>query len=362
MRFRSFGVTLCMLMVVSVMMVPGQFVPSEDWQVIPEGVAIPPGLHVRMNFETGLKEAKLWHRDASAGDVALVPAVEEQESKPRAELSADEWSQIVDFLLKKLTVSDPILNVKTALQNLTSGHSDQVSYALATLENLVDHIDYAKAFIDLNGIDVTFGFLEKGSGSQQHILSAINVLGIASQNNPKVAEPVFTHRSFGFLTRLLESHDASPELQLRILKSLSNILRTVQFDEQKTLGSLTPILARLFDHGSFQVKRAIASMVSSLLNPGEMNGQELLIVSSFGSSWCRRMYDSLDQVLAGDLILAENAADALLSFLQLRACFPRDRALFLESLRGVETQFRLNEGYEDAADRINQRMHSISFM
>ena len=35
------------------------FVATKEWQVVKEGQAIPPGLHVRMNLQTGLKEAKL---------------------------------------------------------------------------------------------------------------------------------------------------------------------------------------------------------------------------------------------------------------------------------------------------------------
>ena len=35
------------------------FVPTKEWQTIREGQHIPPGLHVRMNLQTGLKEAKL---------------------------------------------------------------------------------------------------------------------------------------------------------------------------------------------------------------------------------------------------------------------------------------------------------------
>ena len=35
------------------------FVATKQWQVVREGQAIPPGLHVRMNLQTGLKEAKL---------------------------------------------------------------------------------------------------------------------------------------------------------------------------------------------------------------------------------------------------------------------------------------------------------------
>ena len=35
------------------------FVATHEWQVVQEGQPIPPGLHVRMNLQTGLKEAKL---------------------------------------------------------------------------------------------------------------------------------------------------------------------------------------------------------------------------------------------------------------------------------------------------------------
>lgn len=35
------------------------FVPTENWKVIKDGQQIPPGLHVRINLQTGLKEAKL---------------------------------------------------------------------------------------------------------------------------------------------------------------------------------------------------------------------------------------------------------------------------------------------------------------
>lgn len=36
------------------------FLPSKDWQVIKPGQMIPAGLHVRVNFQTGVKEAKLF--------------------------------------------------------------------------------------------------------------------------------------------------------------------------------------------------------------------------------------------------------------------------------------------------------------
>ena len=39
------------------------FQPTADWQTIQPGQGIPQGLHVRMNLQTGLKEAKLMDGD-----------------------------------------------------------------------------------------------------------------------------------------------------------------------------------------------------------------------------------------------------------------------------------------------------------
>ena len=38
---------------------PPVFIPTNDWQIIESGQAIPAGLHIRMDLQTGLKEAKL---------------------------------------------------------------------------------------------------------------------------------------------------------------------------------------------------------------------------------------------------------------------------------------------------------------
>jgi hypothetical protein len=35
------------------------FQPTHEWKTVEEGQAIPPGLHIRMNMQTGAKEAKL---------------------------------------------------------------------------------------------------------------------------------------------------------------------------------------------------------------------------------------------------------------------------------------------------------------
>ena len=45
------------------------FVPTDEWQEIINGQAIPAGLHVRVNLETGKKEAKLMMEEEPIGEV-----------------------------------------------------------------------------------------------------------------------------------------------------------------------------------------------------------------------------------------------------------------------------------------------------
>lgn len=40
----------------------GVFHPTREWQEVRDGQSIPPGLHVRMDLQTGIKEAKLMDR------------------------------------------------------------------------------------------------------------------------------------------------------------------------------------------------------------------------------------------------------------------------------------------------------------
>lgn len=47
------------------------FMPTREWKVVREGQSIPAGLHVRMNLQTGLKEAKLLDEEMGGNEVEL---------------------------------------------------------------------------------------------------------------------------------------------------------------------------------------------------------------------------------------------------------------------------------------------------
>ena len=63
------------------------FEPTSEWKVIEENQAIPPGLHVRMNLQTGLKEAKILDRNEEA-DASLSESEDESQFERTASQSA----------------------------------------------------------------------------------------------------------------------------------------------------------------------------------------------------------------------------------------------------------------------------------
>lgn len=56
------------------------FKPTHEWKVVEEGQSIPPGLHVRMNLQTGLKEAKLLEEDEDKSTAAKEQPLNEDTS------------------------------------------------------------------------------------------------------------------------------------------------------------------------------------------------------------------------------------------------------------------------------------------
>ena len=48
------------------------FKPTHEWKVVEDGQSIPPGFHIRMNLQTGLKEARLLEEDEDRGKATIL--------------------------------------------------------------------------------------------------------------------------------------------------------------------------------------------------------------------------------------------------------------------------------------------------
>lgn len=195
---------------------PAIFQPTEHFQPIHDDQSIPPGLHVRLNLATGLKEARLnvpEPDDAPKADLVLidnqpsftgeeqaplipeVPAPREASAPPRSgydfnaplpEVPDDEADQfeyyrhhaIRIFPLRDVTsLNDEVLRALTALTELA--HSWEWGLAITSDPY------FAQTFLD---------YIDPVSASPIEIQSAaVQLLGTAIQNNHEAVDALHEH-------------------------------------------------------------------------------------------------------------------------------------------------------------------------
>jgi hypothetical protein len=96
---------------------PKEFQPTSEFQNIQPGQVVPPGLHIKLDVQTGEKQAKLSVDTASENGLGVVPGQEAvvveppvEESEPKlahiSKLSARERDSFGDFI-KDLNVKAP---------------------------------------------------------------------------------------------------------------------------------------------------------------------------------------------------------------------------------------------------------------
>ena len=188
---------------------PAIFQPTEHFQMIHDDQSIPPGLHVRMNLATGLKEARLnipEPEDAPKADIVIVDntpvrlaADEEAEAEPitphglqdqsqperdydylRPSLDPEEASLFASETSNIRSSSIPTLETLSALTDLV--HSYNWGLALAQDGLLVDKL--AKIFQPYSALQAPI-----------EIRSATALLlGTAIQNNPEALAALLSHR------------------------------------------------------------------------------------------------------------------------------------------------------------------------
>ncbi|XP_069698478.1 nucleotide exchange factor SIL1 [Periplaneta americana] len=221
------------------------FKATHEWQTIKEGQAIPRGLHVRLNLQTGQREAKLMD-DSEHTDVVSVP--EEKEITPeeiKAALKNFKGEETVaslediervknnfrsyETLKKEFEALD--LDVKTDLELMdellhrfkSATDEQEILNILTDLEYLVHQFDNAREFARIGGLtDVVLPSLNATSAAIR--AEAIRLLGSAVQSNSAVQIAALESGSIGSLLRVL-ALDRDSVVRSRTIYALSCLVR-----------------------------------------------------------------------------------------------------------------------------------------
>lgn len=205
---------------------PQLFEPTNQWQVVREGQQIPPGLHVRVNLETGLEEARLLQQDdLSNAEVVLVDT--DTDKTPELDLNSDEVKQKLQetineyrerkkaFSKNKIShadLTDFDLSVNEIVGYQPGDSTYRLEQALSTLSELGHDIEFGAKLAD-NAVIIhsMTGLAEEMLSSTEKISNPINVrlaeliyrvIGSSLRNNPEAVEAALDKQPVSFVDGL----------------------------------------------------------------------------------------------------------------------------------------------------------------
>ncbi|XP_068153038.1 nucleotide exchange factor Sil1 [Drosophila tropicalis] len=270
--------------------ITGEFIATNEWQIIAKGQSIPKGLHVRINLQTGLKEAKLI--DKNEGGTSL------QEKKVENEpLGLDYKPDVIEESLRKVkeqkqqgkqnyaelkkaynefqknfrTDGELIVELLKQYRNFSKTPIEsELKLKMDTLENLeylLHQIDNALVFIDNAGLDDVLLPIVVNETNVPLRISAMRVLGSLTSNNPKAQIKVFEKNFGSHLAQILTSSTNSGELSAA-LHAFGSLLRKFPLAQQRILStSGTQALIRVLRCSQIELrtKAKVITIISDLV-------------------------------------------------------------------------------------------------
>lgn len=319
------------------------FQPTADWQAIKPGQGIPPGLHVRMNLQSGVKEAKLMDGDdgkkyQSNGNTKqkfikidknviskqhLKEALKDFRDKfhhdsPTEDSSEELGSRLessqkfrsLDEIQKELEGVDlfvkkdiEVIMEYVAVLNSSSSNLSEKEYALNELEYYVHQIDNARDLHSIGGLALVIKLMNSTEPSLAS--RASYVLGSAAQSNPQVQQAALKLEALPLLLRLL-SKDKPMAVRKKALYALSSLIRLFPIGQKEFLKfSGLDIFQKLFEEPSSEplLVKAITLMTDILTEQfehvrnrlekqgqdvsGEISGRVPVLKKMVEKGWCR---------------------------------------------------------------------------
>ncbi|XP_017008119.2 nucleotide exchange factor Sil1 isoform X2 [Drosophila takahashii] len=274
-----------------------EFVATKEWQVIAEGQPIPKGLHVRINLQTGLKEAKLL--DESERGTALQSQPEEEkiehqdQDQDNEPLALDYKPDIIEESLRRVkeqkksyaelrkaykefqknfrTDGELIVQLIDQYRNFskTPQESEMRSKldCLENLEYLLHQIDNALMFIDNGGLDDVLLPIVVNDTNTSLRVSAMRVLGSLASNNPKAQIKVFEKNFGSHLAQILTSSGNAAEISAA-LHAFGALLRKFPLAQQRVLStSGTQALIKVLQSSDVELrsKAKVVTLISDLV-------------------------------------------------------------------------------------------------
>lgn len=289
-----------------------KFHPTKEWQTVKEDQAIPSGLHVRLNLETGEKEAKLLEENDSkensdnliaisnenpsiTDEVYLKNLLKEKKLRSMDELKKDFEKVNADYRTDAEILSSLMKEYKI------SKNKDTHLHILQDLENYLHQVDNGQEWLRLGGIPMLINDIN--STDHDIAKAAAICLAGAVQSNPKVQVKTIHH--LPILLKRLETI-SNEDISLKVLYATSALVRNIPvgltvFIEKGGLEVLEQILSM---HESTKLKVKVVTFIYDMITESENYKNEERpnisklyndVLSSIKErNWCQYFWDLLD--------------------------------------------------------------------
>lgn len=269
---------------------PKEFQPTNEWQVVREGQSVPKGLHVRLDMQTGLQEAKLLDESDKTdtedpNKKAIEVVVNEEEGliplEEEKEVPEDESDVKLKHQVKNLESSHHELSPSSeTLQNYKAATAPVLTSALESLADLGHELDFGALIVKQENLQPLLSIIQDTSLLPSIRETAVRALGASLRNNPDALNAASTHKITTLLITTMKSildnsssisTDAqSNKLVGRLIYALGSIVGTGQGDETLYAGANAEyfqaegnsVLRQAFETAGPDVKRKIANFIS----------------------------------------------------------------------------------------------------
>ncbi|KAG5357617.1 Nucleotide exchange factor SIL1 [Yarrowia sp. C11] len=274
---------------------PKVFVPSEEWQVVWPDQVIPAGLHVRMDYENGVKEAKINDPNEEVEGVAVAVSDEVPEGEVVIEdltgevedegLSANEKVQrAIEKAIKEKRIKEghkPNPNIpESDHQTFTEAvgalrdyvlneKSAKLPIALSQLEELAHEIDFGIALSDVDPLNALLHVLDDAKVDVETKIMAARTIGASLRNNAHALNKVLDSK-VDLVKSLLDdvaqsSKDKTDKLSSSLVYALSAVLKTPETVTRFVDLHGGDSLRKLYETGSDDVKGRVSTLIEDVL-------------------------------------------------------------------------------------------------
>ncbi|XP_041845464.1 nucleotide exchange factor SIL1 isoform X2 [Melanotaenia boesemani] len=267
--------------------------PTEQWQTLKPGQAVPAGSHVRLNLQTGQREVRLgeeqlkyWtqeHREEETKTSFSPDELKRAMKKIKEDLNPGAHQDSVgsryrplDELKRDMAQLDLLMEtdvqiMKRLLEQLNSSDTspEQRLNILLELEYLVHQVDNAQTLCSMGGLQLILEGLNSSDSRLQE--SSAFVLGSALSSNPAVQVRAVEK---GALQTLLTSLATAPKLGIKkkVLFAMASLLRHFPYAQRHFLshGGLQ-VLSELFrTDGSGILRTRVVTMLYDMISEKEL--------------------------------------------------------------------------------------------